>query len=1805
MGFVVFFIALIASCLVQPAFAISVIPIPSLDVLQTNIPFPGEPAHSFSIQAGEVVDVVYIPHNIFLGGWDLSSTLGDNGDYSLLVTDSLIALSADTYTLNISGSTYGELASYDLGVFRAYFNPGVTDASRDFHSTKNTAKYASSGPKERNVYDLPDWYRFEVHQGDSVTVSLTPHTNSSSEMKLCLSELGVTSPFVCTNVSDDTTGTNSFTAQVTGTYYITVDGPTGSYDLSVNGPIIDDLNLDAYSSFINQPIMFSRNDLSASTSIETAQPIPFFDAWFRSDYEGEVDRYFSFDLQAGDGASLVIVPLTYSPNGLNYTVISVYPPSGKYPVAKESVLNDIGQVSFTAETAGTYYIKVEGGASLLDLGVFRAYFNPGVTEASRDFHSTHYTAKYASSGPKDRNVYGLSDWYRFEAHQGDSITVSLTPHSNSSSKMRFDILESDGVSWYDEIYNSVHKEVVNGATGTFSFTADTKTYYIAVSGPPGWYDLSVVGPPLSGISGISKYSSSAFNSAGAGSTAPTTNNPSFHADPVNVASGSHVLERNLISVSGVQPIGLTARYDSLLLAQGPMGKGWAHNFETNLEVLGNNDVRIHWTANRANTFINNGSNNFSATETAIKFDKIIKNDDSTYTLSRKDGSVYLFNTSGKLSQQKNRIGQQLNLAYDGNGRLATITEPISGALLTFSYTTAGLLNKVTDTLNRQVSFNYDASNNLATITDLNNKTTTYTYNADGRVLTAIDDEGNTIFTNTYDSQGRVATQDDALASTTQLAVFNYDETVQVGAVTTTVTDRTGATKVLTHDNNYNLIKIKDQLNAVTSHTYDADGNRLTSTDPNGNITGYTYDTRGNLLTITDPKGRVNIMTYDVNDNLLTATNSDGKKVTYTYDGNNRVTSIDNPFNQITSYTYNDNGQVATITDPQDGVTTYTYTNGLLATVADPAGNITSYAYDTAGRITSITNPAAKTTTMTYDGIGNLVSITDPLGHSSSITYDSHGNKLTTTDPKGNVTTYTYNGNSKLVSIKDALNQTTGFSYDPEDRLVKISDPLDHSNTIGYDAAGRPVTMTDALNNTATSVYDAVGNLTTSQDAYGATVLTTTYDSKTYTPLTVKDALLNTVTYGYDTLDRVTSVLDPLGRIHQNSYDDMNRLVSATDPNSGKASQTFDENGNHTTRKDPNNNQTLFNYDAVNRLIGINTASGGSTSISYANGLLASATNARNQTSTFSYYDDGRIETVTDPAGAITYTYDANGNVLTIVEGVKTLTYQYDALNRVTSYTDGDDNLIQYAYDAAGNLTTLTYPDGKAVTYTYDAANRLNTVTDWASRETSYSYDKNGRLMTTSRPDGSVETRTYDIAGQLIHLNDTQADTTTSINTYEYTYDAVGNVTAETTTGGDPTFNLATETMTYGTDNRLATYQGVAVSYDADGNMTYGPLDSGMKSFGYDARNRLTSVPATITKNLAGTHYYYDANNNRVGVMVNGQKTKYVVNPISTLSQVLMEKDGSGNVKAWYVYGLGLIGRQDATDNSYSSFHFDRRGSTVALTDLIGVITDTYSYTAFGELAGHTGAASQPFLYNGRDGVMSDDNGLYSMRARYYNPVVKRFVNMDSLLGGIEDGQTLNRFAYVGGNPVNMVDPFGLSADSDYINTGLDRAGFVMNMEGGMKDAFAYRGFDAGKINLNKNGQLTGIKLRPGGKSFAKGSMALDTTAVKVIGFTLAEGTELYQGGMNIKDAMHGNYRSALQQQTGQLFGFLGGMVGASVGATATAGVTIGTGGAGVVTAGLLIGGGTVTGSYLGNEFGQMVGGGLDDLIYTSAYFFND
>ncbi len=209
---------------------------------------------------------------------------------------------------------------------------------------------------------------------------------------------------------------------------------------------------------------------------------------------------------------------------------------------------------------------------------------------------------------------------------------------------------------------------------------------------------------------------------------PAQRDESLIGDPIDTATGAHIVQEELIKINGAISFTFDLSYNSMMLEEGPLGKGWSHNYEARLEPQPAGSVKLRWTANRSNTFSPVGGNQYISLDQSCRADLLVQNSDGSYDLTRKDQSVYKFNPAGQLTQILNGHGQLINLAYDGSGRLQTVGEPLSGKGLTLAYT-GSLLTGLTDSLNRQITLTYNTGRNLTGITYPGNKTTSFTYDA--------------------------------------------------------------------------------------------------------------------------------------------------------------------------------------------------------------------------------------------------------------------------------------------------------------------------------------------------------------------------------------------------------------------------------------------------------------------------------------------------------------------------------------------------------------------------------------------------------------------------------------------------------------------------------------------------------------------------------------------------------------------------------------------------------------------------------------------------------------------------------------------------------------------------------------------------------------------------------------------------------------------------------------------------------------------------------------------------------------------
>ena len=987
----------------------------------------------------------------------------------------------------------------------------------------------------------------------------------------------------------------------------------------------------------------------------------------------------------------------------------------------------------------------------------------------------------------------------------------------------------------------------------------------------------------------------------------------------------------------------------------------------------------------------------------------------TEKTDRNGNSVYYdYDDQGNLICETNKVGGKTTYSVDDNNNVVSITD-CAGNAIQMSYDEAGNIVSTTGALGTVNSYTYSNSNQLTSVKEGGKPQRTYSYDENG-MLVQETTEGlgsskytyeNGLITSISDLKGQTTYQEyDACGNVIKetypdgtCSYYTYDN---LGRQTSIINSMGGVTS-MTYDIYGNVVKTTDANGNVISSTYDANNNLISSTDALGNTTTYEYDNEGNPTKIIYPDGTCTINEYDGEGNVVKTIDANGSESSFVYDAANNLVLATQPNGSQTSYEYYPNGQQKKITYADGSYVTYSY-DGLwrMTKSVDNLGN--EYKYE-------------------YDNYNNVTKIIDPLDNVVKNEYDYYGRLVSSTDANGNVTSYEYDVNSNCTKKINPDNTVCLIDYDARNLPVKItikSDSGDISVGYEYDALGRVTKYTDEEGNEFKTEYDNVGNVTAVIDAKGNYTQRTEYDGE-FNVTKVTDALNEFTQYSYDSSGNVTSAATSDGRTSTYSYDALDRLINTVDAENGTSSQEYDSVGNVTAVIDPNGGKNTYAYDNMGRITESVNAVGCKNTYTYnAQGLLAEAKNGANKSTTYEYDALGRITSLTDDLGTISYKYDANGNVLEVKELSKetgktsTITRKYDCMNRVTEYTDARGNTVKYGYDSLGNLVTLTYPGGEIVRYAYYPTGRLKTVTDWNNKTTNYEYDGNGKLTKTTRPDGSVETREYDAAGRLTKQTDINGDKV--INSFTYDYDTAGNIISlDSETTAEDTVKLESASMEYDKANKLIKFNGEDVVYDACGNMTYGPLNGVMTTFTYDCRNRLISA--------GNTTYAYDAENNRISVKVGNTETKYVVeNNSGELSKLLSsETDGKTTL---YIYGTGLIAQNDE-ENGYLYYHFNNIGSTTAVTDGDGKLKYAFSYGTYGELlSGDTHGIL--FLYNGEYGVTTDANGLYYMRARYYNVDIKRFINQDVVEGTITNSPSLNKYAYCQGNPVSLLDPFGLS-----------------------------------------------------------------------------------------------------------------------------------------------------------------------------------
>jgi RHS repeat-associated protein len=917
-------------------------------------------------------------------------------------------------------------------------------------------------------------------------------------------------------------------------------------------------------------------------------------------------------------------------------------------------------------------------------------------------------------------------------------------------------------------------------------------------------------------------------------TANLTKAGSFF-EPVNTATGNYLFQKADFSIPG-RGLSLTfARtYNSVDPYTGVLGHGWTHSYNILLSEGPDGSVTIKHGDGHDEFYDPAGGGNFTPRFGAI-FSILVKNLDSSFTLTLKNQTQYRFGSDRKLSSITDRNGNALSFAYDVSGDLSAITDT-GGRIVTLTYDESHRITLVTDPIGRTVRYAYDTDGNLVSVTDQNGGIMTFTYDASHQVKDIRDQRGNLLLSNTYDSTSRVITQTNGRGFT---STFAYS-TPQTGD--TTITDPRGNTTIHTHDTQFRLVQVTDANGNRMNFTYDAQNNRTTVTNQNGKTTSFNYDAQGNVTGITDPLTNLVVLTYDAKNSLLGATNARGKITTFSYDTVGNLSTIRDALGNTTIFAYNGFGQLTSKTDARANATTFGYDSlGNLNRITDALGNSSNLSYDGISRLISIRGANGHTATASYDALSRLVKITDPLANQTQFAYDSVGNLLKTTDAKGNATSYAYDAVNNLLSVTDALGKLTQYGYDANNNRVNFTNAKGNITSYGYDVLNRLSQITDPLSFLTSYAYDAVGNVLATTDANGRTNQFT-YDAlNRLTAISYGDG--NNVAYSYDQNGNRVAMFDSHGTTAY-IYDELDRLTSVNHPGGKVVACTYDAVGNRKSLTYPDGKVVNYIYDQVNRLSQANDWLARNTSYTYdAASNLTKTLYPNGASIAFSYDVANRLTKVVNsapklPALTLAYTLDPVGNRTKLsVNGIAT-TFGYDALNQLVSAQLGSLKST-WAYDAVGNRTKQTSPIA-TTNYSYDAADRL-----LSAGAITFTYDRNGNQITKATSSGTL-TYSYDAANRLTRA------VGPSVNG-SFSYDGDGNRITQTTASG-----------TYSYINDVAAALPVVLNEQGpDGNITYGYglglIEAFSSSFNffyhYDGLGSVIALTDATGKPSAG--YAYD------------------------------------------------------------------------------------------------------------------------------------------------------------------------------------------------------------------------------------------------------------------------------------------------------------------------------------------------------------
>jgi len=637
----------------------------------------------------------------------------------------------------------------------------------------------------------------------------------------------------------------------------------------------------------------------------------------------------------------------------------------------------------------------------------------------------------------------------------------------------------------------------------------------------------------------------------------------------------------------------------------------------------------------------------------------------------------------------------------------------------------------------------------------------------------------------------------------------------------------------------------------------------------------------------------------------TLTDINGTVETYTSSGtvgSLQSVTLRNGYARTMGYT---GGLLTSITDSYSRTLTLSYTSGLLQSIGTPDSTTITYGYGTSGGhnvLTSVSYPSTPSTGFTYQytDATNPTSITNILDGAgvtyATWTYDSQ-NRATLSKLGGTLgaisTTIAYNANGS-VTVTNALGVADTYTFVYLQGVPKVqfisrastATTAAAGRSFGYDSNGYLHSVSDWNGNVTVFKRNALGLATSVTEAAGYSVARTT-----------------TITYDATFPDLPDEIVTD-GLTSDFTYDGSGNMLTETGTDTTTTSVPYSTNGQ--TR------ETQWTYNATGQILSVQLP----------------RTDVTAETS-YTYDTDGALLTVTDAVGNVTTvtSHSGGGYPLTITDPNSVLTtLTYDGGQRLLTsvLTTGAGNLTTTnTYDTAGNLASVEKPDGSELDFDYDAAHRLTTITDLPGNTVNITLDALGDATAVQVEDPTPtvtasHTATFDALGRMLTYVGGMSQTTT------LTWDANSNLK----TVKNPL--LHTTTLTYDQLNRLLT------SVD--------PSPGGTTTITYDKHDRVLTVKNPLNNT---TSYVYDGFGDRIQEASPDSGTAvYYFDPDSNLTEQLL----AGSLEADMTYDADdrMLTASYPSDTSLNTSltydqtgHGDGLGRLTSATDKVGSLSLTY------------------------------------------------------------------------------------------------------------------------------------------------------------------------------------------------------------------------------------------------------------------------